>query len=460
MSDTGRTVVMLEETERGGLRVRLVEWPRGAPGPSRSIRLDGLPQELDSAEAVERYGRDLMSALRKQRELRVAVDDALLAGKGDVRPLCFVADGVGAENLYWEMLWEKSEQFLALNPRWPIARITGSGFRLPEERHFAPPLEILAVMSALGEEAAPEWVGLRDAVQDARAAGLPVHVTAVVGEQQLLEDLRTTAADDPGWLTVVALESKHTLIRLMEDRPPHLLHVFCHGRTELGVGRLELATIGDRAEAAADAVASVLVTVKELGDVVNSKQLWLVTLNCCSGAQEMVDVQSIAQSVVNAGASAAVGWREAVDARDANLLCRTLYTDLLRQLADRLTSTPDGETVRLELATSSWGTRDLLRSTHGTDPLRWTLPVTYLAPHPLAVKVRESRPVPAGPGGELAAREAEGPEYKDASHVATLSGAQSVMESANAPTTVMQALGARIAARRAAMRARGSGGRG
>lgn len=459
MSGTGRTVVMLEETERGGLRVRLVEWPRGAPGPSRAIKLAGLPQELDSAEAVERYGRDLMSALRKQRELRVAVDDALLAGKGDVRPLCFVADGVGAENLYWEMLWEKSEQFLALSPRWPIARITGSGYRLPEERHFAAPLEILAVMSALGEEAAPEWVGLRDAVQEARAAGLPVHVTAVVGEQRLLEDLQDAAAAEPGWLTAVALESKHTLKRLMEDRPPHLLHVFCHGFAGHGFGRLELATIGDRAEPAGQAAASVIITVKELSDVVNSKQLWLVTLNCCSSAEDMVDVQSIAQSVINAGASAAVGWREAVDARDANLLCRTLYTDLLRQLADRLTSTPDGETVLLELATSSWGTRDLLRSTHGADPLRWTLPVTYLAPHPLAVQVRTTRTDPPGPGGEQAAREAEGPEYKDASHVSTLKGFESVMESAKAPPTVMQAIGARIAARRAAVRARGARGR-
>lgn len=454
MSDTGRTVVMLEETERGGLRVKLVDWPRGRPGPSRSIKLDGLPQELDSAEAVERYGRGLMAALRKQRELRAAVDDALLAGRGEVRPLCFVIDGSGAEHLYWEMLWEKSEQFLALNPRWPIGRITG--YRPTDPRLFTPPLEILAVMSALGEEAEPEWIGLRDAVQEARAAGLPVHVTAVVGEQELLDDLRRTAEAEPGWLSVVALESKHTLIRLMEDRPPHILHVFCHGQTALGVGRLELATIGDRAEPPGEAVASVLVTVKELSDVINSKQLWLVTLNCCSGAQEMVDVQSIAQSAVSAGANAAVGWREAVDARDANLLCRTLYTDLLRQLADKLGSTPHGRTVQIELATSSWGTRDLLRSTHGADPLRWTLPVTYLAPNPLSVVVLDGPSVPAGPGAEQAAREAEGAVIREASRASTLSEATTVM--AGAPPTVMQALGTIIARSRTRVSERDVGG--
>jgi hypothetical protein len=453
VSGDGRTVVMLEEAERGGLRIKLVGWPRGTAGPSRTIKLDGLPRELDSADAVERYGRDLMAALRKQRELRAAVDDALLATPDEVRPLCFVVDGTGAEQLYWEMLWEESEQFLALNPRWPIGRI--AGFRPTDPRLYRPPLQVLAVMSALGEEARPEWLGLRDAVADARGKGLAVHLTAVVGEQSLLDELRETAEAEPGWLTVVALESKHTLRQLMADRPPHILHVFCHGRTEVGVGQLELATIGDRAEPPGEATASVLITVKELADVIHSKQLWLVTLNCCSGAQEMADVQSIAHSAVAAGAAAAVGWREAVDARDANLLCSTLYSELLDQLARRLTSAAPGDTVELELATSSWGTRDRLRSTHGTDPLRWTLPVTYLAPNPLSVVVIEAQSAVAGPGGDDAAREAGGAVIRAASRASALSEVRSMMT--GAPPTVMQALGARIAAARAGVSAEAAG---
>lgn len=454
MTGSTRTVVLLEEAERGGLRVKLVGWPRGTSGPSRAIKLDGLPRQLDSADAVERYGRDLMSALRKQRELREAVDDALRATDDEVRPLCFMVDGPGAEELAlcWEMLWEKSERFLALNPRWPIGRI--ASFTPTPTRVFRAPLEILAVMSALGEEARPEWVGLQAAAAYARERGLAVHVTAVVGEQALLEELRATAEADPGWLTVVALEGKHTLRSILSDRPPHILHFFCHGRTEVGEGHLELATIGDRAEPPEDAKASVVVTMRELATVIDSKQLWFVTLNCCSGARAMADVQSIAHSAVAAGAGAAVGWREAVDARDANLLCRTLYLELLGQLARQLTSAGREETIELELATSSYGTRDLLRSTHDGDPLRWTLPVTYLAANPLSVMVLEPQPLEADPGGDEA-REAGGAAIRAASRAAALNDAKALM--AGAPAAVLQEMGSRIAAATARVRTSGPG---
>lgn len=457
MSGDQRTVVLLEDPERGGLRVMLLGRPSGQPGPSRAIKLDGLPRQVDSADAVERYGRELLDALRTQKDLSDALDDALKATGDDVRPLCFKVQGPRAEQLAlcWEMLWEKKAQFLALNPRWPVVRIADSN--KDTSRVFRPPLRIMAVMSALGEEARPEWLGLHEAVLAAREGGLPVHLTVVVGEQLLLDELREVAATEPGTLKVVALRARETITELLRDAPPHLLHFYCHGYVGNGEGQLELATIGDRAEPEGEARSSVEITISELETLVASRDLWLVTLNCCSGAKDAGDVQSIAQSIVAAGAGAALGWREPVDARDANLLCRTLYRELLGQLARQLTTAPVESTVQLELAASSFGTRRSLRSTHDGDPLRWTLPVLYLAPRPLSVFVVASQPAAAV--DEAAAREVDAAVIRAAARASTLDAATRSIP--GAPATVMEALGARIAAAQAGMRVEsGDGGRG
>lgn len=440
-SANGRTVVLLEEAERGSLRLKLLGWPRGEPGPSASLRLKGLPNPMDGGVTAEEYGHDLLALLRTQRELREALDDALKAADDDVRPLCFKVEGQRAEelSLCWEALWEKSNKFLALNPRWPIGRIVDSAS--PTVRTFQAPLRIVAVMSAIGEEARPEWLGLQAAVRRARELGLAVHVTAVVGEQALLDELRKSSDAESGWLTAVALEGKHTLRQLLLDAPPHILHFFCHGWVGLGEGQLELATIGDRAEPEEDAKDSVAVTINELRTLVASKDLWLVTLNCCSGARSTQDVRSLAHNVVSAGAGAALGWREPVDARDANILCKTVYLELLSQMATQLVPAAAGTTVQLELAASVYGARDELRSSR-EGLLTWTLPVLYLAREPLSVIVFAPNPGEPERLDEHGERDSGGATIHNAHVASVLSDADSLL--VGAPPEIHARLRARI----------------
>ncbi len=441
--DNGRTVVLLEESERGALRIKLLGWPRGEPGPSKPVKLKALPEQLDTADALEQYGNELFGLLRKQPQLREAVDDALGAADDDVRPLCFKVEGRRAEELAlcWELLWEKSRRFLALNPRWPIGRIVDS--TASAARVFQPPLRIVAVMSAIGEEARPEWLGLQAAIRHARGLGLPVHVTAVVGEQSLYDELTATTQAEPGWLEVHALTDKSTLRRLLTDSPPHILHFFCHGRVGMGEGQLELATIGDRAEPEEEARDSVAVTMSELRTLVASRNLWLVTLNCCSGARSTTDVQSLAHSVVSAGAGAAIGWREAVDARDANILCKTLYLELLAQLARQLSDAQPGTMVQLELAASSYGPRDELRSKPGRHLPVWTLPVLYLAREPLSVMVFAPDPDEPARLEEHDRRESGGATIRASTMASVLTDAEALL--AGAPPQVHDRLRTRIA---------------
>ena len=115
---------------------------------------------------------------------------------------------------------------------------------------------------------------------------------------------------------------------VLGDRP-HVLHFFCHGTVQYGGGSLSLATIADRAEGP-DGPESVSVDIYRLRKLVSDRMLWLVTLNCCSGAQSTGKTQSLAQVVVEAGAGAALGWRTPVAPEDAHVLCRTVYSGLLR----------------------------------------------------------------------------------------------------------------------------------
>ena len=79
-----------------------------------------------------------------------------------------------AETYCWEALCDEAGAFIALDRRWPVARLAGAlnlAGRAVEAYEF--PLRILVVLSAVGRNATPEWEGLYAAVQKARKAGLP-----------------------------------------------------------------------------------------------------------------------------------------------------------------------------------------------------------------------------------------------------------------------------------------------
>lgn len=416
MSDNRRTSVLIEDGERGSLRLKLTRSPRGGTGRSKAFPEPVLPA-LDDEAAVRKYGSKLLAALCKENVLRAAMDDALRAGVSEVWPLCFKVEGERAQELElcWETLWEKSQQFLALKPQWPIGRLVDSNEL--SARTFQAPLRILAVMSAIGVSAHQEWLGLKDAVDLARSRGLPVHVTAVVGEQALLDELHELAAADPSWLKVVALKNQQTIENLLDDPFPHILHFFCHGSVRYGGGQLSLATIGDRAEPGAVARDSVVISLSRLESFVNSRKLWLVTLNCCSGASSVGSTHSLAQTVVAAGAGAALGWRTPVDPADAHTLCRTVYGKFLRDLAGQLVGARLNHIFALELTTLAYVVRDELRANCADEPtsrLRWTLPVLFVGSEPLAIMVTAPEPDDPADLAKLDVSEKDGARISDA----------------------------------------------
>ena len=390
MTDNQRTAILIEDGEGGMIRVKLTRAPGGGPGRGKLMSPIELDPPADEKNARD-YGAALHKSLCKERELKAAVRHALRAREDDVWPLCFKIEGrLEDRQELWEALWVSEVEFLALRPQWPIARLVDSE---STARIYQAPIRVLAIMSALGESAREDWEGIRAAVEEARRHDFPVHVTAIVGERDLLLDLQALeqelAAKRDGWLTVEALGDQRTIDKHLEDRP-HILHFFCHGTVGYGGGSLSLATIADRADGD-EAVESVSVDINRLKMLVSGRKLWLVTLNCCSGAQSRGPTQSLAQIVVESGAGAALGWRTPVDPEDAHVLCRTVYGALLRLIRRQLGSAEVNDTVTLELATLGYDLRDALRTKH-REELRWALPVLFVAGEPLTIMVAAPEP--------------------------------------------------------------------
>ena len=221
-------------------------------------------------------------------------------------------------------------------------------------------------------------------------------MTAIVGERELLADMRKLQAkleaDNDNWLTVVGLDSQQTIDDHLADEP-HIVHFFCHGRVEYGGGGvLSLATSSDRAEEDEElATESVTVDMARLRRLIKGRKLWLVTLNCCSGAHSEGPIQSLAHVTVEAGAGAALGSRTPIAPDDAQLLCQTVYAALFQQLREQLNQARREETVMVELATLGYFLRYALRHKH-RNLLTWALPVLYVAHEPLAVMVAAPQP--------------------------------------------------------------------
>jgi hypothetical protein len=409
MSANQRTSILIEDGERGGIRVKLVRTPNGEKGISKpvpKVALSSLLQPVDWDAVTETdardYGQALHKALCQDRGLKAAVRDALRAAAGDVRPLCFNIQGTPglSDQWLWEALWVKKKEFLALQPQWPIARVVDTDM---EHRLYHAPVRVLAIMSALGVPARGEWDGIRSAVENARSVPpggreedrLPVHVTAIVGERKLLAEMveyeEELRAKNDNWLTVVGLDSQQTIDAALAAEP-HILHLFCHGKAEYGGALLSLATLRDHAEAdPRRAVASVTIDLPRLRSLVNGRKLWLVTLNCCSGARSAGSLQSLAHTTVEAGAGAALGWRMPIAPEDANLLCQTVYAALLQQLRALLTGARVNDVVMVELANLGYDLRYQLRNKH-RDLLTWALPVLYVARDPVGIVVAAAQP--------------------------------------------------------------------
>jgi hypothetical protein len=342
--------------------------------------LEAFTVEAPDGTAVRALGSTLFDSLAAHPAIRQAVD-AVLASQEDC-PIYLRLHSPLASNYPWESLFStQHDSFLALESRWPIARITEFNPSEKDVHYFAAPLRVLAVLSAVGVDASEEWRGLYARVLEERErAGLDVRVRVVAGQRELKEEIE--ALGDPA-VSVVLLENKARIMREISGFDPHVLHFFCHGRGA-PVPFLELGTPTDHITGEP----GIFIEPNELR--IGGLDTWLVVLNCCRGGSADSGVRSLGHQLVNAGYPAVVAMREPIDFRDANLFTSAFYDAMLSRLSEDLVA---GRPVRLEWASALHGPRQALRDKHGGPPSAaaashrdWTFPVLYVSPEPLRVQ--------------------------------------------------------------------------
>jgi len=390
---SNRTIVAIEPSFDAAASIRLIKAPANFIGALVPQRFDCDTAQMPTwsqPNAVKAYGQEIFTRLKTHPAIRSALDTALLAPPGQVRPLYFKVDVNDAERICWETLCDDHGQFFALDRRWPIARIADSVTdRQWIEPEFSPPLRILAFIAALGIDGLPEWESLRKAVNKGRKDGLPIEAKVFVGEKQLLDAIRneimnqglTGVQVDP--LPDRTMEIEETL----EAFAPHIVHFFCHGSTAHGVSELELATLLDHLQQ--NAAGSIRLEVDDLASMPGMGRVWMVTLNCCEGGRPTSDLHSMAHSLVASGIPAAVGSLEPIDAGDAHEFCISFYPAVFDRLQKQLKTIQSGQTVEVEWAETLRPPRTGLCQKYRNDPgnfRQWALPVLYLRPELFRVK--------------------------------------------------------------------------
>jgi len=336
------------------------------------------------ANSVTSRGKMLRQALCKHVGIAGVLDNLAGAVPGDVRPIYVKLNEGDAELITWEMLCDAKDDFVALDRRWPIGRITDPpSTKARNTPLFRSPVRILAVISALGIEGqVREWELLRDAVRDARLVGLDVKLRVLVGEDGMFTDISQEINVGLLWAEVSSVTGTGSLV-ISEIRKwkPNIVHFFCHGRSDSGKQGLELATASDYKD---DDVTqgSVTLDVDQLVNLgVELDNPWLMTLNCCESAQASDDLMSIAHQVVSTAFPAAVAMLEPVDASDAHEFTRAFYGSLfgeLKKIAKALLIAP---TVEFEWAYVMHDARVAINDLHHCDSANhreWALPALYV----------------------------------------------------------------------------------
>lgn len=353
----------------------------------RSFKLspDSLPP-WGTHNAVRERGRMVREELRKHPGLASILDSLSKTPLGQVQPIYVKLNEGEAELITWEALCDSHDEFLALDQRWPIGRISDplSGQSRPPAV-LRLPVKVLAVISAFrihGQE--KEWELFRQAAQAARQTGLDIRLRCLVGDERTRAAIDAAIAGGLDWVEVSHIEK--TASRVIQDIvgwQPNVLHFFCHGMSDAAAAEqlLELATASDYLDP--DSISgSVRIRVRQLADMSFAlSNPWLLMLNCCSSGQAARDLQSIAHQVVSAGFPAAVAMIEPVDANDAHEFTRAFYSTLFAQLRAAATALAQQPRIDFEWAQAMYDARMAICELHGNDARNareWVLPVLYV----------------------------------------------------------------------------------
>jgi len=383
-------LVNIEKGLRGKHLLRLHEAYQSFPDARKPVPFKADPPDASlgnlatgvlSPEMVRQAGHWLYKRLEAHPAVRQALRTAVASGTR--APIYVQLFSDTAEDLPWEMLCDRRGMFFALDRRWPVARISAPDIPPVAEYYLERPLRMMAVLSAVGVAALPEWEALYDAIRDAR---LPVNLHVIVGEPTLKAHI-DSVADRIFRAKVVEMVpgTPQQLRDRIEYFQPNLVHFFCHGSANEDPA-LHVATAADHARS--DGMSSVNVSTDSLNSIPDIHfHTWLVTLNCCQGAAASEKTQSLARALVSNqnGFPAVVGMREAITSPDAHLFCYAFYRETLSVLKDFNDSgDPFREICWAELLQKP---RMNLGEQHAGGALvtkaarelkQWTLPVVYV----------------------------------------------------------------------------------
>lgn len=342
---------------------------------------------MTSDELVVQYGDRLAEGLCKHPAIAQVLQRAFGPNGADGHTVGLTVRADQGRQIRWETLRDPQGRFVALDGRCHIGRTVRRLAGTPQAaREFVPPLRVLAYLSGAGLDATEEWDALSAAIFKARDKGMPVEADVRIGQHALREQAEAeAAAKHPGAISVGAMPANASDLEVeIRDARPHILHFFCHGKAAMGASFLELATAIDHELGQPSSIAvsiDVLTTLAELRDV------WLVVLNCCEGAQASPEIDSMAERMVeSAGLAAAIGMLEPVTVGEASRFSAALYPEVFHALEDVLKMQPGMGTRFVNLAPAMSRPRRALRDLAPLRPgARWTLPVLFQTEEPLQV---------------------------------------------------------------------------
>ncbi|GAB90146.1 CHAT domain-containing protein [Gordonia rhizosphera] len=379
----------------GGANVRVGIPPPGFVCDRREWPLNTESLSAQGPNPVRATGEALFQRLETaNHEIAGAINGLLDLPAAEVNPLYLRINDAQAATLPWETLYVKDD-FVALQPAWPIARITDPAGRLPDADFVAPPeLKVLAVLSALGEHACDEWLALRKAVADARTAVPPLNVklALLIGEPDLRREIQKEI--DGGTDFVSVDEIPPTTARLLErlqSETPHFVHLYCHGSVE-PTRRLHFATNSEwlawREED--KGTGSINVSIDSLAQATVNGRSWLVVINACKSATAGAQQDSLASGLVRQGVPAAVGHRQAISPLDAHRFASEFYWSLFRIVSREFER---GGRREIEWAEALHAPRSGLQVRHGdaANSENWSVPILYVGSMAFKVTIVDNK---------------------------------------------------------------------
>src|SRR5665213_1905639 len=206
----------------------------------RRLLLDPPLGDLTSQDVIASYGDAIRKALMAHPEIGSVLGALDRAPNGESWNLLFSISSPVGEAMRWEVLRNAVSDYLILSPSRRLFRIADEPSS-PELgiRTFPNPLRFVAVLSPATIDSTDEFNGLVAASDAGRKAGLPIELVIYVGQRELVPNA-------PPWATCKLMPSTtEELQGELKLQQPHILHFFCHGRSELPQS-LQFATVADQ----------------------------------------------------------------------------------------------------------------------------------------------------------------------------------------------------------------------